>query len=173
MQLVDQRIYPAGETYNDYAIREIDHFEFLISYNVDDAINTMFSAIEQAAYQEGYVLLKTVVYYETGALYHLFDVEYWFVTIPHTGVGASGADGISPTVAPVTILLYIVAGIIMGIIGYILVRSINLSVNSLQYEPTGAGGEKPSWSPFSYAIVFIGAAMLLNAMTGLSKRVGR
>lgn len=164
MELINQIIYPAGETYYGEATEEIDHFEFLKTYSLDSAIGNMFSAIEQAASQQGFVLLRTEIYYDgNDLLYHLFDVKYYFVQITPAGYA-------KPTIAPVAILLYIVAGIIVGIVGYILFRSFNISVNSIQYEPTGPGGQAPAWSPFSYAIVFIGAAMLLNAFTGASKR---
>lgn len=171
MQLIDQRLYPAGETYSGEATEEVDHFEFLITYGVNDAVSIIFSAIEQAAAQQGFVLLRTEMYYESGTLYHLFDVKYYFVQLAIPGTGEVFPGEVFPTVAPLTILLYIVAIIIVGIVGYILVRSLNLSLNSVQYEPTGPGGTTPSWSPLSYAVILIGAAFLLNAITGVSKEV--
>lgn len=164
MQLIDQRLYPYGETYYGEATEEVDHFEFLKTYSVDNAISNIFSAIEQAADQQGYVLLRTEIYYDgNDILYHLFDVRYYFAQITPAGYAI-------PTGGPLVPLIYVVAIIIIGIVGYILFRSFNVSINSMQYEPTGGGGEAPKWSPFSYAIVFIGAAMLLNAFTSASKR---
>lgn len=164
MQLIDQRIYPPGETYNDYAIREIDHHEFLKTYNIDDAISIIFSSIEQATDQQGYVLLRTEIYYNgNDVLYHLFDVKFWFVVIQ----GQQMSLLIPPPLWP------IIYAIIIGLIAYILVRSLNLSIDNLQYSPTGPGGETPPWSPLSYAVVLIGAAFLLNALTGLTRQVKR
>lgn len=179
MQLIDQRLYPPGETYYGEAINEIDYFEFLKTYNVDDAVGIIFSAIEQAAEQQGYILLRTSIYYESGTLYHLFNVKYYFVPIlsqsisSQTGISGTGAIMSTPGFAIPGALIWIVAIIIVGIVGYILVRSFNLSINSVQYSPTGPGGETPPWSPLMYGVILFGAAFVLNALTGLTKQVKR
>lgn len=166
MRLVNQKVYPTGRTYSGTAISEVNHIEFLMAYtSYEDAISHIYTGAEEAANQRGYTLLKVDIYYENGILYHIFDMNIHYIEPQQL----SELDtGIQQLVIPLP-LWPIIYAIVIGLIAYILINSFNKSVNSVFYEPTGGGG----WSPFSYAVIFIGAALLLNALTGVSKEVRR
>lgn len=165
MELLSQINYPAGDTYEGTAIYEVDHYEFLKTYSVDDAVSNIISATEQAAAQEGYVLLRTYVYYESGTAYHLFDVKYYFVMISPSGMV------VIPTVLPGALIWAIII-IIGAIVGYFLVRATNTSINSVQYVPGSeeGGGGLPKISPFGWAIILVAAGFMINALSGLTRQ---
>lgn len=165
MQLVDRKVYPDGYVYSGSAILEEDHIEFLKVYtSYEDAISHIYTGAEDAANQRGYQLLRVDIYYEEGILYSMFDVNIRFVEPQQMNIGIQQLI-IPPPLWP------IIYAIIIGLVAYILINSFNRNMNSIQYEPTGPGGESPKWSPISYAAVFIGVAMLLNAFTSASKRI--
>lgn len=228
MQLINERIYPEQDGYHGEAVYEIDHYEFLVTYTVDEAIGNIFSAIETAVAQQGYTLLRTEVYYESGTIYHLFDVHYYFIPVQQMSLpvrrrvrrpsrrpglmgnvdivgqenelgneteqqimqprrrivrrpitrprvmgviigegGEYGLGEIQQLPLPAIPVLYYVVTFILGIIAaFILIRSLNLSVNGVLYEPKGnGGGGIPSWSPLSWGIILFGSAAVLTAFS--------
>lgn len=176
MRLVDQRLYPAGEAYSGSAILEEDHIEFLKAYtSYEDAISHIYTGTEGAAEQQGHTLLKVDISYEEGLLYYMFDVNIRFVEPQNIGMSIGyNIDGNGNNIQQLLIpppLWPIIYTIIIGLVAYILINSFNRSMNSVFYTPTGGGGETPKWSPFSYAVILIGTAFLLNALTGVSKEV--
>lgn len=180
MQLIDQRLYPAGETYRGDAAHEIDHFEFLKTYSVDDATNTIISSVEQAADQEGYTLLIISIYYEEGLLYHLFDVNYKFtkpefVYMNMQDSGTNGTIAIQPMIAPIVwvALINAIVAILTGIFLYILINKSLTFLGNVFYEPGGGGDGTSTGSMLKYAVIFIAAAYLINAFTGASKEIRR
>lgn len=170
MQLVDRRIYPYGETYNDYAVHEIDHMEFLKTTGYDDAINYIYTGIETAIERQGYTLLTIDISYEEGIFYHTFDISYKYMQIGQTSMQSGTIQQMGLPLIIIELLPLIIL-IVQGLIAYILINTVTKSVNSIFYSPGGDGDGGPSM--LTYVALFIGAAFLLNALTGVSKEVRR
>lgn len=172
MQLVDSKIYPDGYTYSGEAVNEIDHMEFLKITSYNDAVNHIYTGIEEAINQKGYTLLSVDISYEEGIAYHVFDVDYKYMQIAAMGV----QDGnVQKMVLPVVVevLLPIVTVIVYGLVGYILMNTLTKSISTIFYNPIDSSGKGGGPSMITYAVVFIAGAYLINAVTGITREVRR
>lgn len=160
MILIDTRVYPNGDTYNGAAFNEIIHYEFLKTYNETDAINNIYTAVEQTAINQGVQLLRVEVSYESGTLYHLFDINYYYKTPQMMSVVTYN----TLPWALVELAPYIIAALI-AIIGSILVfYTVLKPAAEIQYIPSGLSAS--SISPLGWGIILIGAGYMLTSLTG-------
>lgn len=172
MQLVDSKIYPDGYTYSGDAVNEIDHMEFLKITGYNDAVNHIYTGIEEVINQKGYTLLSVDISYEEGIAYHMFDVDYKYMQIATMGM----QDGmVQKMVLPVIIeaLIPLILPIIYGLVGYILLNTLTKSVTTMFYNPISSSGGGGGTSMITYAVVFIAGAYLINAVTRITKEVRR
>ena len=176
IQNVYSHRYPDADTYTGHAAHEIDHHEFLKTYSVDSAIGDILSAMEQAAAEEGYVLLTVDINYDdSGLFYHMFDVDYKF-TDPTLAVQTTSMQNVAiqQMQIPWVALLPVIATILSYILAYIFANSIVTDLKDTMYSPSSdTGGGLSTSTVIKYGVILIAAAYFLKAVTGTSQELRR
>lgn len=169
MTLVDSIIYPDGETYSGSAISETAYFEFLKTYSLTDATTNIISSVENAASQEGRLLLTLDVDYTSGYLYHEFNVTYKYYIPGQLGLLKTESLPFPVALIP---LIYVIVGLLTAIVYYFLITYALKEIKEIIYGPPGEEGKGLTGTIF-LAVALFGGAYLISKTVPLIREVRR